>query len=355
MSCAGFWRKLASGEERGAGARLLGVVLAIPAVLYGLVVRLRALAYTRGLFTVRRLDRPVISVGNLAVGGTGKTPMVAYLARRLMARGKRVTVISRGYGGSLEGETRIVSDGRAVLLTAAEAGDEPVHLATSVPGLMTVIGVDRHAAGLLALEQLNPDVFILDDGYQHLRLHRDLNILLMDCNRPLGNGWTLPAGLLREPQTAVRRADLVVYTRCSGDKAPAVHAMIPSCRAGHTLTGAALLPDGEVQPFAALRGLRGVAFAGIAEPDVFFAALRREGLDIVATIPFADHCPYGKPEIALLREAADDSGADYLITTGKDGVKLSPYLAHLRPVHATVLEMSLFDSAPLETSLDKVL
>jgi len=353
MRCTGFWRKLASGEERGAAARLLGAVLAIPAAPYGLVVRLRALAYSRGLFTVRNLDRPVISVGNLTVGGTGKTPMVAYLARRLMARGKRVAVISRGYGGSLEGETRIVSDGRTIVLSAAEAGDEPVHLATSVPGLMTVIGADRYAAGLLALKQLNPDVFILDDGYQHLRLHRDLNILLMDCNRPLGNGRTLPAGLLREPQTAIGRADLVVYTRCTGGEAPAVHGMIPSCRAGHALTGAALLPDGEVQPLAALRGLRGVAFAGIAEPEVFFEALRREGLNVVATIPFADHASYGEREVSMLREAA--AGSDCLITTGKDGVKLSAHLARLLPVYATVLEMRPLDPAPLEAALDKVL
>lgn len=353
MSCTGFWRNLASGEERGAAARLLGAVLAIPAVLYGLVVRLRALAYANGLFAVRRLDRPVISVGNLTVGGTGKTPMVAYLARRLMARGKRVAVISRGYGGSLEGETRIVSDGRTIVLSAAEAGDEPVHLATSVPGLMAVIGADRYAAGLLALEQLDPDVFILDDGYQHLRLHRDLNILLMDCNRPLGNGRTLPAGLLREPQTAIGRADLVVYTRCTGGEAPAVHGMIPLCRAGHALTGAALLPDGEVQPLGALRGLRGVAFAGIAEPEGFFEALRREGLNVVATIPFADHASYGEREVSMLREAA--AGADYLITTGKDGVKLSAHLARLLPVYATVLEMRPLDPGPLEAALDKVL
>ncbi|WP_306533210.1 tetraacyldisaccharide 4'-kinase [Geobacter sp.] len=355
MSFEGYFRSLVSGERRGLVDRLLLAFLVMFSVPYGIVVRLRALAYAKGIFRVHRLNRPVISVGNLTVGGTGKTPMVALVTRLLMERGKRVAVISRGYGGSLEGEMRIVSDGYTVFLTAAEAGDEPVHLATAVPGLMAVIGSDRHAAGRLALEQLNPDVFILDDGFQHLRLHRDLNILLMDCRSPLGNGHTLPAGLLREPPSALKRADLVVYTRCAGVGAPSVHGTVPSCRAGHSLTGVELLPSGDRQPFEKLRGRRGVAFAGIAEPEAFFASLRDKGVDIVATVPFDDHCRYGEPEVARLAETCRTAGADFLITTGKDAVKLTPLLGGLGPVYVAVLEMRLIDLNPLETAIDKVL
>lgn len=355
MSLEGYYRSLASGERWGVIARLLVAFLAVLSVPYGMAVRLRAFAYAHGILPVKRLSRPVVSVGNLTVGGTGKTPMVVLVARLLMARGKRVAVISRGYGGALEGETRIVSDGLKVLLTAAEAGDEPVHLATMVPGLMTVIGTDRHAAGLLAQERLNPDVFILDDGFQHLRLHRDLNILLMDCRAPLGNGHMLPAGLLREPPSALKRADLAVYTRCAGVETPMLHGAIPSCRAAHTLAGVELFPGGERQPFESLRGRKGVAFAGIADPGTFFASLRAEGVDLAATVSFGDHCPYGEPEVARIVEACRMAGADYLITTGKDAVKLGSVLGRLGTVYAAVLEMRLADSTPLETALDIVL
>jgi len=350
-----YFRSLLSGERQGVIDQLLLLFLAVLCVPYGVIMRLRALAYARGLFRVKRLDRPVISVGNLTVGGTGKTPMVALLARLLMARGKRVAVISRGYGGTLEGETRIVSDGRTIFLTAAEAGDEPVHLVTAVPGLLAVIGTDRYAAGTLAQEKLHPDVFILDDGFQHLRLHRDLNILRMDCRAPLGNGHTLPAGLLREPPTALQRANLVIYTRCTGAVAPSVHGAIPFCRAGHALTGVELLPGGERQPFEVLSGRRGVAFAGIAEPEAFFASLRDNGVDVVATVPFEDHCRYDESLVMPLIEICRSAGADYLITTGKDGVKLGPFLDRLGSVYAAVLEMRLADPEPLEAAIDKVL
>lgn len=355
MSFERYFRSLVSGARAGFADRLVLALLAAFSIPYGIVVRLRAYAYAHDILRVKRLSRPVISIGNLTVGGTGKTPMAALVARLLMARGKRVAVISRGYGGSREGETRIVSDGRTILLSAAEAGDEPVHLATSVPGLMTVIGTDRHAAGIMAQERLNPDVFILDDGFQHLRLHRDLNILLLDCRSPLGNGRMLPAGLLREPISALQRADLVVYTRCSGAESPAVHGAITACRAGHVLAGIELLPGGERQSFEILHGRKGLAFAGIADPDAFFESLQREGLELVATVPFSDHCPYGEDEVTRLVDSYRTTGADYLITTGKDAVKLGSALGRLTTVYAAVLEMRVADPGPLEAAIDIVL
>ena len=356
MSLERYFRSLVSGERKGFADRLVLAFLTVLSVPYGIVVRLRAFAYAQGMLSVRRLDRPVISVGNITVGGTGKTPMTALLARLLMARGKRVAVISRGYGGSLEGQARIVCDGQTLFLSAAEAGDEPVHLATAVPGLMTVIGTDRYAAGLLAQKELNPDVFILDDGFQHLRLHRDLNILLMDCRAPFGNGRMLPAGLLREPKSALNRADLVVYTRCpDAGTSPVVHGAIPSCSAGHALAGVELLPGGVRQEFAVLHGRKGIAFAGIADPEAFFSSLGEQGLDLVATVSFGDHCSYGEPEIARLVDKCRISGADYLITTGKDAVKLGAVLERLGNVYVAALELRLADPLNLEMALDIVL
>ncbi|MFZ3207577.1 MAG: tetraacyldisaccharide 4'-kinase, partial [Geobacteraceae bacterium] len=207
-----FWREMAEGRGRKAGGILLKAILWPLSLVYANIMRLRALVYRHGALRVNRLPRPVIAVGNLTVGGTGKTPMVALLCRDLLERGKRVTVLSRGYGGKAGKEPRIVSDGRTLFLSPAEAGDEPYMLAVTMPGLAVVIGSDRYRAGLFALEHLAPDIFIMDDGFQHLRLWRDLNILLVDSRSPFGNGLTLPAGLLREPVGAMKRADLVVLT-----------------------------------------------------------------------------------------------------------------------------------------------
>ena len=350
-----YFRSLIAGERQGVLDRMLRGVLVVLSIPYGAVVRARALAYGLGVLRTHRLDRPVISVGNLTVGGTGKTPTVALLARLLMARGKRVAVLSRGYGGSLEGETRIVSDGITVMLGAVEAGDEPVLLAGLVPGLMVVIGADRYRAGLMAQQRLNPDVFILDDGFQHLRLHRDLNILLMDCRNPLGGGRTLPAGWLREPLSALERADLVIYTRCHGGETPQFHGTLPHCRSSHRLTGVERLCDGAVLPMDSLVGKKVVAFAGIADPESFFTALRQEGLGLAAALPFPDHCRYGAEELAMILATRAATPDAVVVTTGKDAVKLGTFGESLGELYAAVLEMQLDDPAPLERTLDKIL
>jgi len=355
MTLHHYFRNLLEGKRRGLDALVLLHLLGILSIPYGAVMRLRKAAYDAGLLRTHRLPKPVVSVGNITVGGTGKTPMTALIARYCLDRGKKVCVISRGYGGSLEGSCRIVSDGRSVLLSAGEAGDEPVLLAKSVPGLMVVIGTDRHAAGLFALERLAADIIILDDGYQHIRLHRDLNVLLLDCERPLDNGNVLPAGLLREPASAVKRADLIIYTRC-GKSEPAGHfPCIPSCMAKHELAGVVGPDGGEMEPLSNLSRLRGVAFAGIADPVSFFTMLDESGLDIPARISFPDHCGYGKREIEELLAARESVRGDYLITTEKDMVKLSPHMRKLGCVYAAVLAVKIADMKHLTDKLEKLL
>jgi tetraacyldisaccharide 4'-kinase len=352
---AHYFRDLWDDRRNGPADRLLLYFLTPPSVIYAAVLRLRSAAYAAGLFRSRRLPRPVVAVGNLTVGGTGKTPMAAYLARWFMARGKRVAIISRGYGGSLEGEIRVVADGRAILLSPGEAGDEPYLFAASMPGVMVVIGADRYRAGCHAREQLEPDIFILDDGFQHLRLRRDLNILLLDCGRPFGNGRTLPAGTLREPVSAVERADLIIFTRCTGDQ-PVPATGKPWCNASHRLTGVIPPAGGEPQAFRSLERLKGLAFAGIADPAAFFSSLEREGgLHLAATRAFCDHCRYGEGEIAALLKLKEDCRADYLITTGKDAVKLAPYRERLGTVYVAGLELEFEDPGPLTAELEKLL
>ena len=247
-----YFRELVEGRRRGWFDRILLALLTLLSVPYELLLRLRARAYAAGILPPTVWTRPVISVGNLTVGGTGKTPAVAMLAKYFIARGKRVAVLSRGYGGSIRGEA-IVSDGETLFLSAAEAGDEPYLLASTVPGLMAVVGANRFRAGLLAKERLAPDIFILDDGFQHLRLKRKLDILLLDCSRPFGNGRTLPAGLLREPRTAAERADIIIYTRCSGDEEPDYFPEKPACRAFHHLVGVSPLKGERCAPLAPSR------------------------------------------------------------------------------------------------------
>ncbi|HEX9078196.1 MAG TPA: tetraacyldisaccharide 4'-kinase, partial [Desulfuromonadaceae bacterium] len=286
-----------------------------------------------------------------------KTPATAFIARLLLARGVTVAVLSRGYGGAMEGQTAIVSDGREIFLSAEQCGDEPYLLASTVPGLMVVMGPDRHAAGLLALERLSPDIFLLDDGFQHLPLHRDLDLLLLDAARPFGNGRPLPAGPLREPAAAARRADLIVHTRCpEGSTPPPAVAGKPRCFARHRLAGLVPLSGGEPQPFSALDGRRTLAFAGIADPAAFFRSLASRGVAPVRTLPFPDHVRYDAPRIAELEAAMGGGGAEYAVTTEKDGVKLR----HLPPglsrrIMLAPLELALDDPSPLTALLENLL
>lgn len=318
-----YWRELASGRRTESVDKLVLLFLTPSAWLYSFALRLRAALYRIGILKTFRLPRPVVSIGNITVGGTGKTPVTASIARFLLAQGYRVAVLSRGYGGSLEGQTCVVSDGLTIMLGAVECGDEPYLLASTVPGLMVVIGTDRYAAGQLAIEQLAPDIFLLDDGFQHLRLHRDLNILLQDFSRPFGNGLTLPAGILREPSSAAGRADLVIFTRApKGATAPVDTGAVPCCSSSHTIADLLPLNGGTPVPFSGCHGQKVLAFAGIADPGSFFAGLRDEGLELVRCLSFPDHVVYNRERCDEIAEAVRTSGADVLVTTEKDGVKL---------------------------------
>jgi tetraacyldisaccharide 4'-kinase len=299
----------------------------------------------------------VVSIGNITVGGTGKTPVTAYIARFLLSQGFRVAVLSRGYGGSLEGQTAVVSDGATIMMSVGECGDEPYLLASTVPGLMVVIGTDRYAAGQLAIKQLSPDIFLLDDGYQHLRLHRDLNILLMDFSHPFGNCWTLPAGMLREPRSAVQRADLVIHTRVpEGATITRDTRGIPGCLSCHAIVD--LLPLGSRTPvsFSHCKDKKVLAFAGIADPDSFFEGLRAQELNLVRCLRFPDHVVYNKERYDEIAETMRKSEADFLITTEKDGVKLKGLSQELatRTLLAR-LELKIENPELLEGLLTKLL
>jgi len=207
------------GPAGGSPISLEGTLSALGAV-YGWIVKLRSDAYRQGWFPVNRLPCQVISVGNLTLGGTGKTPMTIYVSQQIQSMGFRTAVISRGYGGRAEKTGGIVSDGRRLLMKPIDAGDEPYMMARKLEGIPVLVGQDRYHTGNLALDAFFPEVIILDDAYQHLRLYRDINLVLLDASNPFGNGHLFPRGTLREPISALSRADAVIMTRCPGELPP---------------------------------------------------------------------------------------------------------------------------------------
>jgi tetraacyldisaccharide 4'-kinase len=252
--------------------------------------------------------------------------MVEAVATLLRQHGTRVAVLSRGYGGTRRGVITVVSDGVRCLVPPDVAGDEPVLLAERLTGVPVLVAQDRFAAGKLAIERFEVEVVVLDDGFQHVQLARDLDMLLLDAGRPFGNGRLFPRGDLRERPTALARADVIVLTRWEPSMpaapSPLSLPLPPIFCSRHEPYTARLLQDGRMLPLAAFQGRRLVAFCGIGMPEDFHHMLQRLGVVVVAFRPFPDHHPYTHRELADLCRTARQLGAEALVTTEKDGVRL---------------------------------
>jgi tetraacyldisaccharide 4'-kinase len=288
---------------------------------FGALASMRVGAYRRGLLSRARLAGRVVSVGNLGVGGSGKTPVVARVASILRDAGLPVAILSRGYGGSFRGEALVVSDGATVLAGAAEAGDEPVMLARALPGVVVAVGPRRDVVGRRVEERFGRRVHVLDDGFQHLRLERDLDLLCLDVrdldDRPI------PAGRLRERPSAVARADVVLLTRTEAASEEELRALecrlgVERCfRVGRRVAGWTTL-DGA--PAAA--PARAFLLAAIARPERFEADAARCGVAVVGRALFRDHHRFRAGELASVAERARAAGAQAVVTTAKDAVRL---------------------------------
>ncbi len=292
-------------------------------MILGAAARVRRALYGAGLLRPERLPRPVVSVGNLVLGGAGKSPHVVHMARWLGEGGRRVAVLSRGYGRRSKGVVW-VSDGGGCVASAEEGGDEPVMIARRLPSVPVVVGESRAAAGREALSRMAVDVFLLDDGFQHLSLHRDVDILLVECGRGLGNGRTAPAGPLREPPSHARYADALVVTKCPDAEAGRRTAGAVPFPAGRPCACSRYAPGGIVgrdgYPLEGARKGEGVfAFSGIARNEMFRRTLSEAGYDVRGFASFPDHHSYGRGDLARI---ARDSGALPVVTTEKDLVRL---------------------------------
>lgn len=336
------------GDPRFAQGPLASLGLLLPALLYRGAVGLRNRMYDAGVLPTRALPAPAVAFGNLTVGGTGKTPMTSHAAGLLGEAGYRVGILSRGYGrrGSAP---LLVSDGRQILADAREAGDEPWLLARDHPAAGVAVGGDRIAAAALLRRSFEPEVWLLDDAFQHRRVRRDLNVLLVDGGSIFGNGRILPFGPLREPLSGLRRADAVVLTRgdgaVPGPLARALerhHPRLPlfQARIGPTrFVGA----DGAAADPGALRGFAAFAFAGIARPDRFFADLEAHGARVVGRRSFPDHHPYDTGDLEAIARAARDAGAEFLVTTEKDLVRIAAAPAGAPPLLALQVGVTFTD------------
>jgi tetraacyldisaccharide 4'-kinase len=283
-------------------------------VLYSLAARTKAWGYERGIFRKRKLPGQVISVGNLTVGGTGKTPMVLAIAEHLAAQGRQAAILTRGYRGTVEkGMNGVPQSDEVALLRERLAGRAQLG-----------VGADRYKAGMV-LSKHGVDWFVLDDGFQHLKLSRDADVVLVDATDPFGGGMLLPAGRLREPLGALRRANIVVITRSVQAPSPAIEAMIrrhtecPIFYASTRLESILRVPRLDVAlPQEDWPKARFLAFCGIGNPTAFFEDLRGWGFRVAQQRSFADHHVYTAREAAELEIAASNSGAEALLCTEKD-------------------------------------
>lgn len=334
-----------------------GLVLKVLASIYEKFVRLRIGLYNLGLFRSRKLKTPVISVGNLTVGGTGKTPCTAYIANLLQNEGNNVAILSRGYKRSGKGIVE-VSDGNEILCGPVEAGDEPYLMAMKCPGVRVIVGGDRFSAGKYAENKYDISVFLLDDGYQHLRLKRDLNLLLVDGG-DVHNMRMAPLGRLREPLEGMRRADVAIVTRADRvtDRLGVMESIhthagkqMPVLFARHAISRLTNMSDNERLETFVLEGRPVAMMTGIARPDRLEEDLTRLGLNIVYRRDFRDHHRYDKNDINAVIKAARNAGAIAVIITEKDAANFPDdvEIPHDLPVFSTVLEFRFEDPKALK-------
>ena len=356
-------------RAEGPAAEVYGGVLKALSYLFAAIVRARFFLYDNRLFRDTPLGCKVVVVGNLTVGGTGKTPVVEKMARCLARRGRKVAILSRGYKSKTDSPARkfrrwltqgdkpeptVVSDGSRVLVACDIAGDEPYMLARNLlpEGVVVIVNRDRVEAGAYAVRKFGVDTIILDDGLQYLPLRGQINLLLVDKNNPFGNRCQLPRGILREPVEHLRRGSYIFITKSDGKPDPALRADIErhkrpeACviECAHRPKCLRTVDHAAEFPLSHLKGRRIAAFSGIATPERFEAFLRDHGAHIVYNRRFLDHHWFDPEDIEEVLDGAADAGAELVLTTEKDAVRLPDALKTRIPLLYLRLEVEILDA-----------
>jgi len=323
---------LISGQRAGAGAALLRSLLGIAAVGYSLVVRLRNFLYSKGWLKAHRVDSAVICVGNITVGGTGKTPLVVWLCKQIVANSE-CAILTRGYKSRRAScvMRRAKEEQNTQYAIRNTQIDEPAMLAESCPQAKVVVNADRVAGAAEAIGQFGAKVLIMDDGFQHRRLARDLDIIAIDATQPFGYGRMLPAGLLREPVTSLKRAAAVVITRCNQISEAQLSGLEKELRTINPdmviaksihAAASARTTDHEEIDLDLLKSKKIFAFCGIGNPGAFLSTIETLGSELVGSKIYDDHHHYTDTCLADIREHAEKAGADLVLTTQKDWTKI---------------------------------
>lgn len=331
--------KVISKETRGKRASCLRGFLRSLSWLFYALVQLRLWLYKHRIVRANTLGCQVISVGNVTVGGTGKTPIVETFARSLQEKGRKVAILSRGYKSRKtplwekilkkeERLPRVVSDGEKLLLNSDLSGDEPFMLASNLHDVVVLVDKDRVKAGKYAIKKFGCDTLVLDDGFQYLGLENRLDIVLVDYTNPFGYGRVLPRGLLREPMRNLKRAGFIFITKCPPDGAPELKAKLREYNPTAEISECRHMPryfknlyTREQNDLDFLRGRKVATISGIAVPEGFENGVRNLGGDIVHTARYADHHRYTQQEIIETINRSAEAGAELIVTTEKDAVR----------------------------------
>jgi len=345
-----------SGEAKGARAALWRWFFLALSAIYFFVWAVREIAFALHLLPSARVKSRVISVGNITVGGTGKTPAVIYFARRHQSAGKRVVVISRGYGRRLKSKKPvIVSDMEGKVLASPKAsGDEPYLLARKLPGVPVIACPNRTKAAKLAIKRFNPEMILLDDGFQHRRIRRDEDIVVIDCDNPFGYDHLLPRGLLREPLRALKRATQFLLTHADERK----HAWLAeelreiNPRAGillsrHRAVGLFIISKNRSVPLQMLKGRSVIALSSIGNPASFERTLKKAGARVLGAFRFPDHYWYTNEDVLKMRKDMKKVKPEYVVTTEKDAVRLDLLDEKLDNVVLLEIELEIIGDYPV--------
>ncbi len=342
------------------GARYLTpsrTILNAVSFIYRLIINLRNLLYDHKILQETKLPCPIISVGNITVGGTGKTPCVIRIARMLQEQGFKPAVLSRGYGGKSTKPVNIISDGKNIIASSLEAGDEPLLIARSLKNIPVITGPKRVLTGWAAIDEFGANVLICDDAFQHRQIYRDINLVLLDMKKPLGNGYLLPRGELREPLSGLNRAAAFIQTRT--DEVQKINSTInklsilkniPVFMSAHTPVDIVSGDYSRQLPLSVLKGKRICAFAGIAGPESFKKTIEAAGAIIISLESFPDHHCYNAQDLEIISKDFIKTKADFLMTTEKDGMRLQEFPAFLKVIYMLRIELKII---PDETSFEK--